>query len=124
MGSRLLPLALAAGALLADAGGVHGLAFWLVLLALPCAAAAAFVGLADALDGRSAWLRGVTTTSGLLLLVLGSTVREHAARGAHVPTLAISAVVGAVIVYAIPGIAWVLEPLSRPRTVTRLRTEP
>src|SRR5207245_921974 len=87
MSSRLLPLALAICALLADGGGLHGLAFWLVLLALPCAASAAFVAVSDALEGNRGWLSGVTASVSLLLLVLGSTVREHAARGAHVPTL-------------------------------------
>ncbi len=124
VGSRLLPLALAFAALLADAGGLHGLASWLVLLALPCAAGAAFVGISDALERRGSWLRGGTASLSLLLLVLGSTVREQAARGAHVPTLAVTALVGAMIVYGVPGLVWVLEPLTRPRTVTRLRTEP
>jgi hypothetical protein len=124
VGSRVIPLALALTALLADGGGLHGLASWLVLLALPFAAAAAFVGISDALERRGSWLRGGTAAVSLLLLVLGSTVREHAALGAHVPTLAVTALVGAVLVYGVPGIAWVLEPLARPRTVTRLRTEP
>jgi hypothetical protein len=123
MSSRLLPLALAICALLADGGGLHGLAFWLVLLALPCAASAALVAVSDALEGNRGWLSGVTASLSLLLLVLGSTVREHAARGAHVPTLAVTALVAAVIVYALPGLAWVLEPVRNPRAVTRLRTE-
>ena len=42
MGSRLLPLALAAGALLADGLGLHQSASYLVLLTVPAAAAAAF----------------------------------------------------------------------------------
>ena len=114
MGSRLLPLSFALGALLADAAGAHRVAFYLVLLAVPGAAAAAFVGAGDALEGRHAWLRGMSTTIALALLVLGSAVRENAPHGAAVPTLAISAVVAAVIAYAIPALAWMLEPL-RPR---------
>jgi hypothetical protein len=116
MGSRLLPLSLACGALLADATGVHGVAFYLVLLAVPGAAAAAFVGAGDALEGRGAWLRGVSTTLALALLVLGSAVRENAPHGAAVPALAISAVVAAVVAYAIPALVWVLEPV-RPRAL-------
>src|SRR6185437_3456697 len=61
VGSRLLPPALAVCALLADAGGVHGLAGWLVLIALPCAAGAAFVAVSDLLEGKSR-LPGVTST--------------------------------------------------------------
>src|SRR5438067_3812973 len=76
MGSRLLPLSLALGAALADAGGVHRLGFWLLLLAVPAAAAAAFVGVGDVLEGKSAWIRGGTTTLALALLLVASAVRS------------------------------------------------
>jgi hypothetical protein len=115
MGSRLLAPGIALAALLGDLGGVHGLALWLVLLALPAAAAAAFVGVSDALEGLGA-LRGVTASFALVLLVLGSAAREGAPRGAGVPTLAVSAVVMALICYAVPGFVWVLEPLRSVRT--------
>jgi hypothetical protein len=115
MGSRLLAPGLALGALLADAGGVHGLAFWLVLFAVPAAAAAAFVGVSDALTGIGA-LRGVTASLALVLLVLGSAVREGAPRGASVPTLAVSSVVLALVCYGIPALAWLLEPMRPVRT--------
>ena len=119
VGSRVLPLSSAAGALLADAAGAHRVAFYLVLLAIPGAAAAAFIGAGDALEGRGAWLRGVSTTLALTLLVLGSAVRENAPRGAAVPSLAVSAIVAAVVVYGLPVLAWVLEPvLPRPRART------
>ena len=119
MGSRLLPLSLAVGALLADTVGAHRVAFYLVLLAIPGAAAAAFVGAGDALEGKGAWLRGISTTLALTLLVLGSAVRENAPHGAAVPSLAVSAVVAAVVVYGLPVLAWVLEPLlPRPRLRT------
>ena len=115
MGSRLLAPGLAFGALLADAGGVHGLAFWLVLLALPIAAAAAFVGVSDALAGMGA-LRGVTAALALVLLVLGSAARDGAPRGASVPALAVSSVVIALVCYGIPALVWLLEPLRPVRT--------
>lgn len=119
MGSRLLPLSLALAALLADAAGVHRLAFYLVLLAIPGAAAVAFIGAGDAFEGKGAWLRGISTTLALTLLVLGSAVRENAPHGAAVPSLAVSAVVAAVVAYGIPALAWVLEPfLPRPRVRT------
>jgi hypothetical protein len=121
MGSRVLPLTLAVAALLADAGGAHGLAFYLVLLAIPGAAAAAFLGAGDAFDG-GAWLRGVTTTLALALLVLGSAVREGAPHGAAVPALATSAVVAAVIAYVLPALVWVLEPLRPRRRLPARRT--
>jgi len=111
LGSRVLPLTLALGALAADAAGAHRIAFYLVLLAVPGAAAAAFIGAGDALEGKGAWLRGISTTLALTLLVLGSAVRENAPHGAPVPALAVSAIVAAVIAYAVPVFAWVLQPL-------------
>ncbi|MHB8471118.1 MAG: hypothetical protein ACYDCH_15395 [Gaiellaceae bacterium] len=129
MGSRLPPLSFALGAVLADAAGSHRLAFYLVLIAIPCAAGAAFLGAGDVLEGKPAWLRGLTSGVALVLLVVASAVREHAAHGAAVPTLAVSGAVGAVLVYSLPALAWVLEPVvPRPprRRAVRIRpaTEP
>jgi hypothetical protein len=120
MGSRLLAPGVALGALLADAVGLHGIALWLVLLALPAAAAASFTGVSDALAGEGA-LAGVTASLALVLIVLGSAVREAAPRGGSVPTAAISAVVAALLCYSVPGIVWLLEPL---RPVRRARPSP
>ncbi len=127
MGSRLLPLSLALGAVLADGAGAHRLGLWLLLLAIPAAAGAAFTGVADVLDGKSAWIRGVTTVLALALLLLGSAVREGAPVGNGVPALAISAALGAALLYALPALFWVLEPLAprqRVRQTVRIRTEP
>jgi hypothetical protein len=118
MGSRLLPLSLAIGALVADSTGLHNIAFYLVLLAVVGAAAAAFVGVGDLLEGTGGLVRAVTTGLALTLLVLGSAVRANAAVGGHVPTVAVSAVVAAVIVYALPVLGWLVEPLA-PRPAAR-----
>src|SRR6266498_3295986 len=82
MGSRLLPLSVALGALLADAAGLHRLAFYLLLLAVPGAAAAAFVAAADAFEARRAWPRAASTTLALTLLVTASAVRNNMPRRA------------------------------------------
>jgi hypothetical protein len=116
MGSRLLPLCLATGALLADATGIHHLAFYLVLLAVVGAAAAAFVGIGDLLEGTGGLVRAGTTGLSLALLVLGSAVRSNATVGGHVPAVAVSGVVGAVLVYSLPALGWFFQPL---RTVPR-----
>ena len=112
MGSRLLPLALAIGALLADATGLHQLAFYFVLLAVVGAAAAAFVGVGALLEGTGGRVRAAMTSLALALLVLGSAIRANAAVGGHVPTVAVSAVVAAVLVYVLPVLAWLVEPLA------------
>jgi hypothetical protein len=125
MGSRLLPLSFGLAALLADAAGLHGAAFYLVLLAVPGAAAAAFVAAGDALEGRRAWPRATWTVLALLLLVAASAVRENAPQGAAVPVLATSALAAAAAVYALSLAAWLFEPLRllRPRTAG-VRAEP
>ena len=120
MGSRLLPLALAAGALLAYGLGFHRGASYLVLLAVPAAAAAAFVGVADVMEGKDAWPRAIGASLALALLVLGAAVRSNAPVGAAVPALAVSTLVGALFVYALPLVGWLLEPF-RPRRREPLR---
>jgi hypothetical protein len=118
MGSRLLPLSLALAALLADLLDLHRIAFYLVLLAVVGAAAAAFVGVGDVLEGRGSKLRAGSTGIALVLLVVGSAVRAGAAVGSPLPTLAVSAVVLAVIAYVVPAVAWVLEPYApKPRPI-------
>ncbi|HKT43696.1 MAG TPA: hypothetical protein VJQ85_02775 [Gaiellaceae bacterium] len=116
MRPALLAPGIAAAAVAADAGGAHALASWLVLLALPAAAAAAFVAVGDALAGAGRTLSAVTGSLALVLLVLGSAVR-HAAVPGHLPALAVSTLVLALICYALPAVAWLLsEPLRSLRT--------
>jgi hypothetical protein len=112
MGSRLLPLLLALGTVVADMAGLHRLAFYLVLLAVVGAAAAAFTYVGAYLEGTGGVVRAVTTGLALALLVLGSAVRANAPVGAHVPAVAISAVVGALLLYALPALGWFLAPLA------------
>lgn len=120
MSSRLLPLSLALCATLADLAGAHELGGLLVLLAIPCAAAAAFVAASDVLEGKRAWIRAVTSGGALVLFLVGSAVRHGAPAGAAIPALALSAVVGAAILYAVPVVFWLLEPLApRPRTAAQ-----
>jgi hypothetical protein len=122
MGSRLLPLALALGTLAADGLGLHDLASLTVLLAVVAAASAAFVGLGRVLAGQGKVLHACTTTLALCLILAGSVVRSTAPLGARVPTLALSTLVLASVVYALPLLSWVLEPLLawRPR-IARMR---
>ncbi|MDX6487384.1 MAG: hypothetical protein QOF43_2537 [Gaiellaceae bacterium] len=112
MGSRLLPLSLALGALVADAAGLHQVASYLVLFAIPAAAAAAFVAVADVLEGKNARVRAVTTGLALALLVVGSAVRASAVTGAHVPVVAISAAIAASLLYLAPIVGWLFEPVA------------
>jgi hypothetical protein len=121
VGSRLLPLVLATAALMAAAGGLGGFALWLGLAAVPAAAAAAFVSVSDALDGRPSWLRAVTSGLALALVVVASASRENALRGAGASPLATWALILALLAYTVPLLAWVLEPMRAPRKAHRPR---
>src|SRR3954471_4414916 len=112
MGSRLLPLSLALGAFIADAAGLHHLAYYLVLLAVVGAAAAAFAGVGEWLEGKGGLVRAGTTTVALALLLLGSPVRSVPPGGAHGPVLAVSTLLLAALVYALPLLSWLVEPLA------------
>jgi hypothetical protein len=120
MGSRLLPLALAAGALSADLLGLHRGASYLVLLTVPAAAAAAFVGVADVMEGKRTWSRAIGTALALALLLVGAAARAGAPEGSTVPVLAVSTLVATLLVYSLPLLGWLVEPL-RPRRVEPLR---
>jgi hypothetical protein len=126
VGSRLLPLVLAAAALAAGTSGLGRLALWLALLTVPAAAAAAFVAASDALEGRPALLRAVTSGVALALVVLASAARENAPTGAGASPVATWALLLALLAYGVPLLAWVLEPMrvrrkTQPRRRHRLR---
>jgi hypothetical protein len=114
VGSRLLPLALATAALAAGAVGLGGLALWLGLLAVPAAAAAAFVAVSDTLEGRPALLRAMTSGLALAFVVLASAARENVPTGATAAPLATWALLLALLAYGVPLLAWVLEPVRVP----------
>ena len=118
MGSRLLPMCLAAGALSADAAGLHRIAYYLVLLTVVGAAAAAFAGVGDVLEGKGGVLRAATTVAALALVLLGSAVRAAAPTDHHVPVLAVSALVAALASYALPVLAWLARPTPQPQPVS------
>ena len=115
----MLPLALATAALLAGSGGLGRLALWLGLLAVPAAAAAAFVAISDVLEGSRTRIAAVTSSLALAFIVLECAVRSNAVPGAAAPPLATWALLAALVAYSVPAFAWVLEPVK----VTRTRPE-
>jgi hypothetical protein len=122
LGSRLLPLVLAAAALSSEAAGLEGLALWLGLLLVPAAAGAAFVAVSDVLEGRPALLSAVTSGLALGLAVLASAARENAPRGATASPVATWALVLALLAYAAPLVAWVLRPVRVPQEARSRRS--
>lgn len=124
MGSRLLPVSLAIGALLADVVGLHKLAYYLVLLAVVGAAAAAFVGVGDVLEGKGGVVRAASTVVALAFILLGSAARAAAPAGGHVPVIATTAVVLAVLSYLLPLLGLLVGPVASPRPRTEQRQAP
>jgi hypothetical protein len=122
VGSRLLPLVLATAALAAGAVGFGGLALWLGLLAVPAAAAAAFVAVSDALEGRPALLSAVTSGVALVLVIVASAARANAPTGGNASPLATWGLLLALLAYGVPLVGWVLAPMRVPsRTARRQR---
>jgi hypothetical protein len=124
VGSRILPLGLVTVAFAAGAVGLGGLALWLGLLAIPAAAAAAFVAVSDLLEGKPALLCAVTNSLALAFIVLESAVRSNAAVGASAPPLVTWALLAALLAYSVPSVAWVLEPVKVTRTKPQRRRRP
>jgi hypothetical protein len=91
------------------------------LLAVPFAAASAFVAAGDALEGNPTLLRAAMNGIALALVVLASAVRENAPTGAAASPLATWALLLALVAYAVPFVAWVLEPVRVSRRPARPR---
>lgn len=106
MGSPVLPLTLALAAAVADGGGMHRVAFYLVLAAIPAAAGAALAAAGELAEGRPTTVRVACSAAALALLVLSSAVRSNAL-GSSPPALAVSALVGALGAYAFLALAWI-----------------
>jgi len=100
VGSRLLPLVLAAAALAAGA-------------------VALFVAISDTLEGRPALLRAVTSGVALALVVVASAARWNAPIGAGASPLATWGLLLALLAYGVPLVAWVLEPMRVPSSTRR-----
>jgi hypothetical protein len=100
MSRRLLPATLVLAALLSDAGGSHGLAVALLLLAIPAAFVLALDCYGDALESRCSWARPALAGMSLLLLVLSAALRSPAVIGG-VPKFAVSALVLVLLLYAV-----------------------
>jgi len=106
--SPVTPLTLALAAVAADGAGLHRVAFYLVLAAIPAAAGAALGAAADLVVGRPVLARTACTVAALVLLVMSSAVRANAAVGSALPPLALSALIGCLGAYALLGVVWLL----------------
>jgi hypothetical protein len=116
MSRRLLPALLVLAALLSDAGGGHGLALALLLLAIPAAFMLALDCYGDVLESRCGTIRPALAGVALFLLVLSAALRSPAVIGG-VPTFAVSALVITLVLYAAISVGALLPGRAVPESV-------
>jgi hypothetical protein len=111
--ARWIPVALVIAAAAADGAGMHGVAFYALLAAVPAVAVAALGAYGDSLEGRGgpvqAWLFGLV----LALTVTGAAVRAPSLAEGTVPALARSAVVACLAIFCAQAIAGLVGELRR-----------
>jgi hypothetical protein len=116
VGRRALLLALVAAAPVADGAGLHGLAFWALIAAIPAAAAAALDSFGGFLDDRADVLRSLQAllwAPTLVLLLTAAAARGPALATAGVPRLGVSALAGCLAVLALKAGVFAFGALYR-----------
>jgi len=111
MARRAIPVALVVAAAAADGAGVHGLAFYALLAAVPAAAVAALDAFGRVLDGANEQLHALLWTMVLALVVVGAAVRAPAVTEGAVPALARSALVACLAVFCVQAVVAATEEL-------------
>jgi hypothetical protein len=121
----VLPACLLVGALAADARGLHALAFYCVLAAVPVLAVTALAFFGELVDGSADEASGALHVGlaglALLLVVVAAAARAHAL-DATVPALGTSAAVGALLLLGFQTCVWCSGRISRAAIVSVLRT--
>jgi hypothetical protein len=106
--TRVGSIVLVLGAALADASGQHELAYWALVAAVPVVALAGLSGLGDVLDGTAASPhdRGIAALSALALpfVLLAAGVRAPLLADGPPPAVGITAVVGALGIFAVQAL--------------------
>jgi hypothetical protein len=118
MSARLLAAGLAATALLLDAAGVHSLGALAVVAAVPASGIAALYALDDAI-ARPCLSRSVVVALAALaplLVLVAAVVRPPAVPAADLPALGVTALVAALLVFALQAVVAAASlALRRPR---------
>jgi hypothetical protein len=108
MTMRLVSVSLVLGAALADVAGLHSLAYYLLVAAVPVVALAALNALGDVLDGSASepHARGVAALSAIALpfVLLATAVRAPLLSEGPPPAIGVTAVVGALVIFGIQAL--------------------
>ena len=125
MTTRLGSVALVLGAALADATGEHSLAYYALVAAVPVVAVAALSGLGDVLDGSAATPhdRGIALLSAIALpfVLLATAVRAPLLVEGSPPVVGVTAVVGALTIFAAQALVAATAAAPRERLRAALR---
>jgi len=111
--ARGIPVALVVAAAAADGAGMHGVAFYALLAAVPAVAAAGLGAYGEALEGRGTRVHAYLWGLVLALTVTGAAVRAPFLAEGTVPALARSAVVACLAIFCAQAIAGVIGELRR-----------
>jgi hypothetical protein len=111
--ARGIPVALVVAAAAADGAGMHGVAFYALLAAVPAVAVASLGAYGEALEQGSSRLPAGLWGIVLALTVVGTAARAPELAEGTVPALARTAVVGCLAIFCGQGIAGLVAELRR-----------
>jgi hypothetical protein len=123
--AKAAAIALTLVAALADSSGAHAAAFYLLLGAVPAASVAALATLGDLVE-RGFPLRPADVLQTVLsvlvaaLVVVTTAARSTALLSGHVPRVAVSALVGCFVLFALQGVVSAFADLHRRRVPRRV----
>lgn len=113
------------GAALLDAAGQHALAYWTLVVAVPVVAIAALGGLGEVLDGRAPdpHDRGIALLSAVALpfVLLAAAVRAPLLAEGPPPAVGVTAVVAALLVFAVQALVAASAAAPRERVLAAFR---
>jgi hypothetical protein len=123
--ARAFVIALTFGAALADSGGAHTAAFYLLLGAVPAASVAALATVGDLVEAgypprTSDVLQTILSLLVTVLVVVTTAARSTALLSGHVPRVAFSALVGSIILFGLQGVVAMYADLHRRRVPRRV----
>jgi hypothetical protein len=110
---RAIPVGLVVAAAAADGAGLHGAAFYALLLAVPAAAATALEAFGRVLDGAEAHLSAALWAVVLVLVVAGAAVRAPAVSAGAVPVLGRSTLLACLAVFCVQAAVAAATELRR-----------
>jgi len=113
MTRRWIPVALVLAAAAADGAGMHGVAFYALLAAVPAAAVAALEAFGDSLEHAGARLHALLWAVVLTLMVAGAAVRAPRLAEGAVPAFGRSALIACLAIFCIQALVGLIGELRR-----------